>query len=110
MIASVYGGLPVVAIGERAFYECENLTSVTIQNGVTSIGRYAFYGCSKLASVEIPDGVLSIGDSAFALCTSLTNIRFGGTVAKWELIVKGMLWNSDVPATQTVCVDGSTAP
>ena len=63
-----------------------------------------------IASVYGGLPVVAIGDSAFALCTSLTNIRFGGTVAKWELIVKGMLWNSDVPATQTVCVDGSTAP
>ena len=36
----------VTSIGERAFYECSGLTSVTIPNSVTSIGSGAFYGCN----------------------------------------------------------------
>jgi len=35
----------VTTIGMRAFYDCNNLTSVTIPNSVTSIGNDAFYGC-----------------------------------------------------------------
>lgn len=35
----------VTSIGERAFYECSGLTSVTIPNSVTSIGSGAFYDC-----------------------------------------------------------------
>ena len=40
-------------VASRAFYNCTNLTNVTIGNGVTSIGSHAFYGCSKLTSVNI---------------------------------------------------------
>ncbi len=57
-----------------AFYNCNNLTSVILGNGVISIGDYAFYGCSSLQSVTIGDGVTSIGQSAFAGCNKLTNI------------------------------------
>ena len=45
----------VTSIGERAFYECSGLTSVTIHNSVTSIGYSAFAFCSGLTSVHISD-------------------------------------------------------
>ena len=35
----------VTSIGERAFYDCTGLTSVTISNSVTRIGWYAFHYC-----------------------------------------------------------------
>ena len=41
----------VTSIGDRAFYYCSGLTSVTIPNGVTSIGGSAFYGCNGLTSI-----------------------------------------------------------
>ena len=76
----------VTYIGYGAFYYCENLTSVTIGNGVTSIGYYAFYNCVGLTSITIPDGVTSIGDSAFEGCYNLTSITISDTVTsigKW---------------------------
>ena len=55
----------VTSIGARAFDCCSGLTSVTIPNSVTSIGSYAFYGCSGLTSITIPNNVTSIGSGAF---------------------------------------------
>ena len=68
------------SIGERAFYECGYLTSITIPNSVTSIGDSAFGGCSSLASITIPNSVKSIGSSAFSSCDSLTSIVIPNSV------------------------------
>ena len=62
------------SIGEYAFRNCSELTSVTIGDGVTNIGNSAFRSCSSLTSVTIGDGVMSIGDYAFSDCSSLTSI------------------------------------
>ena len=63
--AKVYSGsteLTVTSIGDRAFDDCSNLTSVTIPESVTSIGDKAFWKCSNLTSVNIPEGVTTIGE------------------------------------------------
>ena len=55
----------VTIIGDRAFSNCDKLTSVSIGNSVTRIGESAFSGCWKLMSVAIPNSVTSIGIHAF---------------------------------------------
>ena len=70
----------VTSIGDRAFYYCSGLTSVTIPNSVTSIGSHAFDSCSGLTSVTIPNSVTSIGNSAFSACSRLTSVTIGNSV------------------------------
>jgi hypothetical protein len=54
------------SIGDFAFYDCSQFTSITIPN-VTTIGEYAFSNCSQLTSITIPDSV-SISVFAFDNC------------------------------------------
>ena len=70
----------VTSIGESAFSECYGLTSITIGNSVTSIGYKAFDSCSGLTSVTIPNSVTSIGDYAFGYCSRLTSVTIGNSV------------------------------
>ena len=70
----------VTTIGERAFYRCEGLTSVTIPDSVISIGDRAFFWCAGLTSVTIPDSVTTIGDSAFSKCAGLTSVTIPDSV------------------------------
>ena len=70
----------VTSIGIGAFLMCRSLTSVDIPDSVTSIGNYAFWNCSGLTSVDIPDGVTSIGDGAFFRCSGLTSVTIPGSV------------------------------
>ena len=64
----------VTGIGESAFQNCENLTSITLPNSVTSIGKLAFRACVNATSINIPDNVKVIEDYAFDDCKSLKSI------------------------------------
>ena len=70
----------VTSICDKAFYNCEGLTSVAVPSGVTSIGDYIFKGCSGLTSVTIPNSVTSIGAYAFNGCSSLTSVTIPNSV------------------------------
>ncbi len=79
-LTSVTIGNSVESIGDFAFWDCDNLTSVTIGNSVESIGDFAFRDCDNLSTITIPDSVTSIGASAFYNCYSLTSVTIGGNV------------------------------
>lgn len=65
----------VTSIGEMAFNDCWDLTSVSIPNSVTSIGNLAFSNCESLTNVVIPNSVTSIGREAFYNCSYLTAVH-----------------------------------
>ena len=77
-----YNGITysVTSIGDKAFYNCDGLTSVTIPNSVTSIGSYAFSYCYGLNSVTIGNSVTSIGSYAFYDCYGLNSVTIGNSV------------------------------
>ena len=64
----IYTGEGPVAIGDHAFYSCENLTVIPFT--VLSIDEYAFAYCSKLESIEIVGSAIST--NAFNRCRRLT--------------------------------------
>ena len=80
VIPSEYQGLPVIGIGNRAFYGCTSLTSITIPDSVTSIGDSAFSFCTGLTSITIGESVTSIGGGAFSGCKGLTSITIPNSV------------------------------
>ena len=49
--------------------------SYTILDGATSIWDYAFYNCENLTSITIPHSMNSIGEDAFCCCTGLHSIN-----------------------------------
>lgn len=70
----------VTSIGQDAFRNCQDMTSVVIPNTVTSIGFRAFYWCHSLVFVVFPDALLSIGDHAFDGCFKLTEAAIPNSV------------------------------
>ena len=65
VIPNTYKGLPVVAIDDAAFFNCNGIQSLTIPDGIVSIGADAFKNCSALQNITITDTVTYIGRWAF---------------------------------------------
>ena len=74
----------VTSIGDKAFFLCKSLQSITIPNSVTSIGDGAFICCESLQSITIPNSVTSIGDDAFSSCKSLQSVTIPNSVTSIE--------------------------
>lgn len=64
----------VTSIGEHAFSDCRNLTSIALPESLESIGRHAFSFCKNLISVDLPRGLKSIDECAFSCCSGMTSV------------------------------------
>ncbi len=80
VIPSEYEEKTVTKIEDRAFENCENITSITLPNSITVIGRNAFAGCGSLTSISIPDGVTVIEEETFKGCSNITSIVIPNSV------------------------------
>lgn len=80
----------VTTIGSNAFYGCTSLAKVTMTESVGSIGKYAFYGATALEDITIPSKVTSIGGYTFSGCTSLISAKLpDGITSIGEYAFKG---------------------
>ena len=61
----------VTSIGCKAFYDCENLESVTLPDSITRIGEFAFIRCRNLQLERLPKDLEIIGICAFSFCSHL---------------------------------------
>ncbi len=77
-IARIYDGLRVKEIATQAFYNNDNLISITIPNSVEKICSSAFASCDKLETLTLPDGLVTVESDAFRYCQSLSAVTFMG--------------------------------
>ena len=76
IVPSVAGGLPVVSVGNRAFYSNVGLVSVTLSEGLERIeSDQAFGNSPNLSSVVIPSTVSYIGSYTFNVDKGLSEIH-----------------------------------
>ena len=70
----------VTSIGESCFDNCGKLKTVKLSGNITKIPNYIFSQCSDLTEINIPENVTEIGNCAFESCYGLTNLKFPGNV------------------------------
>jgi len=71
----------VIEIKPGAAYGCQDLTKITLPDGLTKIGEYAF-DLTGLTTLTIPESVTEIGSVAFANCYRLTSMYIPKSVVK----------------------------
>lgn len=64
-VPETLNGIPVTAIGDKAFSQCYYLTDVTLPEGITHIGDFAFEDCTDIETLTIPGTVTSMGCNPF---------------------------------------------
>lgn len=71
----------ITNIGDYAFYDCVNLTEVTVLSTLQTIGANAFSDCPALTTVDLSKSALeSVGDYAFNGAAALAEIEFPDTL------------------------------
>ena len=93
---------------DELLYETVKKENQKIPDGVSKIGNSAFYYSEQLKSIFIPKSVKEIDIKGFFCASSLTQITFGGTIAEWKTMKKGVFWNYYMPAKVVHCSDGDT--
>ena len=79
-ITTVTIGEGITKIGEYTFSNYGNIVNVGIPSTLKTIGRQAFDRCSSLQSIDLVEGITYIGTAAFFGCSSLTVIVIPKTV------------------------------
>lgn len=67
-------------IGENAFKDCQNLSTIDLPNSVTSLGSRAYAGCTNLTSISVPDNVTILGERVFSGCSNVKTAFLGTNV------------------------------
>lgn len=97
VIPDFIDGLPVVKIGDRAFYKRKDISSIILprylneisceafsESGIVSInipttveriGERAFYNCRKLENIYLPEMIKAVKYKTFGGCSALTRIK-----------------------------------
>ena len=69
----------------------ENLTTVTLEEGINEIPDYFLNYCSKVSTVYLPVSIETIASFAFNHCAGLSDVYFNGS----EMEANGILINSN---------------
>ena len=77
---ATFAGKALKSIGDWSFYNCHELQTIDLPEGVENIGKAAFYGCAYLQNAVVPASVQAIGDNAFALCSKMQQMEVRAVV------------------------------
>jgi len=67
------------------FYNCSNLSEITLPDNIPCIGSNMFYGCSSLTNITIPNSVRNVFNTSFSRCTHLQSLTFTGLTGRCDI-------------------------
>ena len=92
-------------IGMGAFHDCTALTTFEIKDGAdnTNIDYHFIYNCSNLTTVKLGEGVARMATCSFGGCTSLESIQFPASLS----VIQGMQIEGGQPLGMFEAVNGN---
>lgn len=100
-VPAIIEDLPVRSIGKSAFSGREDLFSVEFPATIDTLGRYVFYNCKNLRSISLHDGVEDYYDGVIKQCQSLSEITLHQERDSFS-VMKELLADNDRRLTFTV--------
>ena len=64
-IPDMLGGVPVEAVGKKAFLGCKGLREVIVPSSVKALGEWAFAFCDNLTLIHLPRVKMELGKGVF---------------------------------------------
>lgn len=73
-------------VGERAFFDCQSLTNITLVNSLETVGKEAFAQCINLTDIAwgSSPSLKVLPNNLFEGCTSLQNFRIASSIESIE--------------------------
>lgn len=82
----------VTKVGDNAFADCDNLTSVDFGGSLKEIGVKAFQSCEGLTSIHLPATFRKFEQESFLDCSKLTTVYCDGPMPSFRA---NCLWNGN---------------
>ena len=97
----------ISVIAQNTFKNCSNLFSITIPATVTTIETMAFENCTSLSSLNVPASVQTIGVDALKNATGLKSITLQGDLATiYNLASTKQNWYYNTKSTEALSTKG----
>ena len=94
-------GIPVTAIGSRAFRNCNSIIKLTIPQGIINIAKEAFGNCINLEELYYNCTLEKLGSDIFKGCVKLRTVYLGADTASLGIYDDGTSFG---PALETFVV------
>ena len=72
----------VTGVGRNAFWGCNDMTSITLPDGVKKIKANAFAFCNGMTDIALPDSLEHLGRKSLAYCNRLKGVCVPDKVKK----------------------------
>ena len=106
-LSGAYAHDTVTAVGDYAFNDCDQLTSVKM-GAVLTVGDYAFQNCGALETVTMYKAA-SVGANAFSSCSNLKTVYLSATTIASNAFAGCSQLNALILYGDTVCALASGA-
>ncbi len=81
-------------IAGEAFFNHDELLSVTLPEGLKSVGIRAFYYCTSLTEIVIPESVTIVAPHSFAECSSLESLTLPAPYRMVDVFAGRFVWGT----------------